>query len=487
MQPITCPTCGALSPAGSRFCRKCGTRFYQIECKYCHAMIPGETIFCPNCHQMVRSKQPVMLQQPVQQPRFTWSQKPVQPRPVQQQYGQSTSATPPMPPAVIPPEPQEEPAKSKKTKYYIIGAALALFLILFIVHKCFFATPNNEADATENVIDADHARDILDRTLKQNNLDTDGARIAYALRTQDRDGKAGNKIIGITYLADDNHSFYKLYTITKNDSTGAWDYKLNFTKFFTSRYIVFDPRELRTTDVPLISNIEGKTYFYYAFLCTWQDKGCVSGVLVDVETGNIEAQIDFEGNVAPSPEGQQIEIAKINARNTALHDFIKEHAHNIGYLHLLSPEEIAAIEEENRLKALEDPANAESRWNDENPDVATLLDNDETVTLNVKEYDLNHQYFKTRNFNDRITKRKAGVNYNALMCSNGAVYASDKIEGKVWVVYATYPHATDIKFDDENPDLLIIHTSSGRYKYDLVAKTIQPMPAEFHIPFFDLF
>ena len=410
-----------------------------------------------------------------------------QPQCQPQQHPQITPVIVPQQPTPPPvPSEQETKPKSKKTKYYIIGAALLLFLALFIVDKCFFKASHDEPVA-ENMVDADHARDIFDRTLKQNNLDTDGARIAYALRTQSPDGSAGNKILGITYLADDNHSFYKLYTLTKNDSTGSWDCKVNFTKLFTNRYIVFDPRELRTTDVPQLTTIEGKTYFYYAYLVTWQDMGCVSGVLVGVDSGKIEAQIDFEGNVAPSAEGQQIEISKINAHNNALYDFIKDHARNIGYLHILSPEEIAAIEEEKRLKALEDPANAESRWNDENPDVTTLLDNDETVVLDAKEYDQNHQYFKTVAFNDRVKVRRAGVNFNALMCTNGAVYASDRITGKVWVVYAAYPHATDIKFDNENPDELIIHTSDRRFKYDLQARTITPMPAEFHIPFFDLF
>jgi membrane protease subunit (stomatin/prohibitin family) len=51
---IKCPNCGAIIPADSKFCPKCGYKLVKdqpktIECPNCHKQIPADSKFCPYC------------------------------------------------------------------------------------------------------------------------------------------------------------------------------------------------------------------------------------------------------------------------------------------------------------------------------------------------------------------------------------------------------------------------------------------------------
>ena len=51
---IKCPNCGAVIPADSKFCPKCGYKLVKdqpktIECPNCHKQIPADSKFCPYC------------------------------------------------------------------------------------------------------------------------------------------------------------------------------------------------------------------------------------------------------------------------------------------------------------------------------------------------------------------------------------------------------------------------------------------------------
>ena len=488
---MICPNCGNQAPEGSRFCNKCGTPLSQKQCPACHSMIPADSIFCPHCRQMVRTtttatrgeKQvPVATEswrneqqgvlpgnsQPAQQP----AQQPYrQPQPQRQQPQQNY-------------EPQRqqydeiandnyEPKKSNKM-LYIIGAALLAFLTLIVVRNCFFSEKKKENSivSTEIPDTPDRARDIFTSALNQNNLRVDGDQIAYALRTSGTDGKSGDTIVGVTWNTNVSPTVYKVYTFSANGS--AWECKHIETKTISGRDIDFEPQRLRSNgDVPQLAKIDGKEYFYYAYLNMPQGgqggTGRVSAALLNIATGTIDAQIDFDGPIATSPEnGKQIEVESVNNRSGALYDFLRDHARNIGCLKFLSQEEIDKRREEDEKekeeRELADPANADRRWNHDNEEVQTALDNGEEVRVNVTQYDKSKPLFKADDFSSKIN----GPDHVVFLCKNGVVYAFNKKTDKNCVVYAGSPRATQIGWQDSKRGILNIRTSAGRRQYDLV-------------------
>lgn len=51
---VTCPSCGAKQPAGSRFCNQCGasiapTTEQELTCPICGAKAPPNSKFCNSC------------------------------------------------------------------------------------------------------------------------------------------------------------------------------------------------------------------------------------------------------------------------------------------------------------------------------------------------------------------------------------------------------------------------------------------------------
>jgi len=60
---IKCPNCGAIIPADSKFCPKCGYKLVKekpqmIECPNCHKQIPADSKFCPNCGYEIAKGKP---------------------------------------------------------------------------------------------------------------------------------------------------------------------------------------------------------------------------------------------------------------------------------------------------------------------------------------------------------------------------------------------------------------------------------------------
>jgi membrane protease subunit (stomatin/prohibitin family) len=70
-QGITCPKCGTIATAGSRFCPSCGNDLSRTpekppqtttKCPSCGTEMPEETKFCPNCGQKMVQKEKVKCQ-----------------------------------------------------------------------------------------------------------------------------------------------------------------------------------------------------------------------------------------------------------------------------------------------------------------------------------------------------------------------------------------------------------------------------------------
>ena len=471
---MICPNCGNQAPEGSRFCNKCGTPLSQKQCPACHSMIPADSIFCPHCRQMVRTtttatlgeeKVPVATEswrnehgvlpgnaepakQPVQQPYR-------QPQPQRQNYA-------PQQPQKFEEPGDEEKGGSNKMLYWI-GAAILAFIALIVVRNCFFTEKKNTPiiDTTEIPNTSERALNIFTSALQ--NIKTDGEKPVYALRTQGQNGNAGDTIVGITWNTNVSPTEYKIYTFAANGS--AWEPKHTERKTISGRDIDFEPNRLRSNgDIPQLVKIDGKDYFYYAYLNLPQGgqggTGRVTAAMYNIATGTIDAQIDFDGPIATTPEnGKQIEVESTNSRSGALYDFLRDHGRNIGCLRFLSQEEIDKRKEEDEKakeeRELADPANADRRWNHDNEDIQNSLNNGEEVKVNITQYEKSKPLFKAEDFTSKINC----PDFVVFLCNNGVVYAFNKKTDQNFVVYAGSPRATQIGFADSKKGLLNIRTS----------------------------
>lgn len=488
MSYITCPNCGHQCPEGSHFCNQCGAPIAmtdEVECPACHSMIPADSIFCPVCRNMM--KKPAQ-QQPVQQEETVV--KPVdQPkrRPIEfgareaaagPAVGATQKATPtPTPNTSSPTTDQTTGGGSNWKQYLILGAILA-FLALFVWVRCFRnSKPDRQPEATntENTASVNNSTDIFNRALEEYALKGDGDKIAYALRLMNSEGQPSDKIMGVTYLSDENNSFYRIYTLTKNGS--RWEIERNKQEYINGRKLIFDPAEMRSDEVPTQKNINGKEYFCYAFLNMPQSmngNGIVTIGLVDVETGNIASKVNYEGEIVVTSDGQRQIIGRhTNATNGILDSRIKEYAQGIGYLHIPTKEELdaekEAAEEEAAKKELEGPANADRRWLHDNAGALEALESGEEVHTAVTSYDKSTPLFKSEDFQSKINS----PGYVVFLGKNGVVYAFNKSTDANFVVYAGSSKATQIGFENSEKGILNIRTTNGRLQYDLVNHTIK--------------
>ena len=488
MSFITCPNCGHQCPEGSHFCNQCGApiaKSDEVECPACHSMIPADSIFCPVCRNMMKKsaqQQPVQHEETVVKPESQPKRRPIEFGAREAAAGTAVGATQKSAPT---PVQNTEPSTADQTsgggsnwkQYLILGAILA-FLALFVWVRCFRnSKPDRQPEATntENTASVNNSTDIFNRALEEYALKGDGDKIAYALRLMNSEGQPSDKILGVTYLSDENNSFYRIYTLTKNGS--RWEIVRNKQEYINGRKLIFDPAEMRSDEVPTQKNINGKEYFCYAFLNMPQSmngNGIVTIALVDVETGNIASKVNYEGEIVVTSDGQrQIIGRKTNATNGILDSRIKEYAQGIGYLHIPTKEELdaekEAAEEEAAKKELEGPANADRRWLHDNAGALEALESGEEVHTAVTSYDKSTPLFKSEDFQSKINS----PGYVVFLGKNGVVYAFNKATDANFVVYAGSSKATQIGFENSEKGILNIRTTSGRLQYDLVNHTIK--------------
>lgn len=488
MSFIACPNCGHQCPEGSHFCNQCGAQIAvsdEVECPACHSMIPADSIFCPVCRNMMKKssqQQPIQLEKTEVKPASKPNRAPIEFGAREAVTGTAAGAAPASTPNTGSPATgstaDQTTGGGKNWKQYLILAGILAFLALFVWVRCFRnSKPDRQPEATniENPANANNAKDILNRALEDNALKGDGDKIAYAMHIMNA-GQPTDKIMGVTYLSEENNSFYRIYTLTKNGS--RWEIERNKQEYINGRKLIFNENdELRCAEIPAQFNINGKEYFCYAFLNMPQSmngNGIVTIGLVDVETGNIASKVNYEGEIVVNSNGQrEIKVRHTNATNGILDSRIKEYAQGIGYLHIPTKEELEEekkqAEEEAAAKELEGPANADRRWLHDNAGALEALESGEEVHTAVTSYDKSTPLFKAEDFQSKINS----PGYTVFLGKNGVVYAFNKSTDAIFVVYAGSSKATQIGFENSEKGILNIRTTNGRLQYDLVNHTIK--------------
>ncbi len=468
-----CPHCGNLVPEGSKFCNLCGTQLSNaIECPACHNAIPADSIFCPVCREMVKKKRPtppVPTYAPGTRPATTPKQAP------------NAWATPAEMPEEQEPE-TDNNGKKSKWRTGIVIAAIVAFIGLIVVTRCFYNSDKNDGNEgdgnlTENMANNTFATtDIFNRTLDANNLKVDGDRIAYAIRLTDDKGNLGDQIIGVTYLSDEMHSFYKIYTLNKNGNN--WDIKLNQTKYLNGRELKFNPEELRCDEIPMVENINGKKYFLFGYAnlprTAIDSSGIFTVAIFDIEQGQIAEQIDYNGVRVRNSQGQEQIISRTNSnKNGILATHLKDFAQNIEYLHIPTQQEIDA---ENRARAEEEAARlrADSIANANLMEAEQIaqqdFENGEAVKVDVQAKDKSQPQFRA----DEFSKKINGPDYNVFLLKDGRIFAFNKSTNSTFQVNYRSQSANDIGWKDSASGILSIRTSSGnRVLFDLQNHTVK--------------
>lgn len=452
MPDIKCPHCGRLIPADSKFCNHCGTPISsptgQIECPNCHQLIPADSTFCPNCRQRVRQPGP-----------NAWQQQGML-------YDQADDT-----------EADEQVNPHRKRNIAII-AAIAAFLALVIVKYAFFNN-NDERNILDSASvttsdESDKTLDIFNRTLDANGLKNDGDKIAYAMRVLNEQGQPGDEIVGVTYRSDDEMSFYRIYTLQKNGS--QWSIKRNVEKYLNGRKLVFDAAELGSSEIPLFDNIGGKQYFYFAYANMPRNASDTVGYVVtsyfDVAQGTVTATVTYSGEIVRASGGSTQVIGRNTRGDTGgiLGPKLQEHAQHIGYLHIPTPEEIAAEQEEKRrleeerLKAEQAEAEPTSDVIDE----ATFETGGE-VKVSTQEYDKSTPLFRADEFKKKIN----APGYTVFLLKNGRVYAFNKSTNKNFEVHFGRGTATDIGWEDSGTGVVNVRTDQGKVQCNLSSHTIK--------------
>ena len=255
MNTIKCPNCGHQLPEDSAFCNKCGSRINTSD--YSSRREPRRDY-------------------------EDWSDEPEQREPQSNDKGVE---------------------RSYKTLLIVVGIAVAALISIFAINKCFFSgnkentqeavTAEENSNAAEAIA---AASDAFRQTLNENHYDVDGERIVYALRIDGTERGKNDKIIGITLLPD---KFYKLYELVQNGDSWKIDPK-NIQKVdIAGNDVKFDQDQLKTSIeyVPQKTVIDGRSYFFYAYLSSPRSNPSNASVvlnLYDVQSRNI-TKMTYDG------------------------------------------------------------------------------------------------------------------------------------------------------------------------------------------------
>ena len=192
--------------------------------------------------------------------------------------------------------------KNNTTLYVVIAIGVLAFLSILFISKKYFSgnTENREAEKVSIVDNSNSAAaDALQRALNDNNYVGDGARIVYAMRISGSEPGKNDKIIGITQL-NGSDSFYKLYELLQNGEKWTIDPEHIKQVSTSGRDVSFDQNKLKAgvDMIPQSPEIDGKKYFFYAFLSTprgeTSNRASVVLNLYDVESRNITS-VTYEG------------------------------------------------------------------------------------------------------------------------------------------------------------------------------------------------
>ena len=426
-----CPNCGNPVPQGSKFCNHCGCVLTaEIVCPNCKSTIPADSAFCPACRTAIT------------------------PGTVQ------AAAT------------QQQGKKSKGVLKYFVCAAIAAFIGLVVVRTLFFTGHPDEptaADVEVTDIDAGRYNDVFNNALIKNNLKNDGDKIAYACPVKNVTTGEVDKLIGVTYLSDASHSFYKIFTLTLNGQ--EWDIKLNNQKYVDGYNLIFDPKSLRAEEIPAVVDIQGKRYMFFAYACvpSNEESGKITTVYFDIDAQKEIRQVDFYGTLMRDMDGQMIlKCNSVPVGTGILDNELIKRARSIGMLHVPTEEELAREKaEQERLEA--EKAEQEAELAAQQAADEQRFESGEEVKVEAQQVDKNTPLFRAEDFSKKIK----GGGYTVFMLKNGKVFAFSKSTNSTFEVHFGGGSAIDIGFEDSGAGIVNIRTSSGKVQYNLGSKTMR--------------
>ncbi len=431
-----CPNCGNPVPKGSKFCNHCGCTLSndnEIVCPHCGSTIPADSAFCPACRA-----------------------------PINHDYTPGGSYTAPQVP---------KKKSSSKTLTIVVSGLIAAFIALVVVRTIFFSGhPDAPTAANVEVSDVDAGRynDIFNNALIKNNLKNDGDQIAYACPVTNASGEV-DRLIGVTYLSDAAHSFYKIFTLTLNGQ--EWDIKMNNQKYVDGYNLIFDPKALRAEEIPAVVEVQGKRYMFFAYACvpSNQESGKICTVYFDIDAQKEIRQVDFNGTLMLDMDGQQIlKCTSLPIATGILDGELIKRARSIGMLHIPTEEELAqAKAEQERLaaeKAAQQQAEAARQAEEQQ-----MFENGEEVKVDAQQVDKSTPLFRAEDFSKKIN----GGGYTVFLLKNGKVYAFSKAANSTFEVHFGGGSATDIGFADSGAGIVNIRTSAGKVQYNLGSKTMK--------------
>lgn|GEM_PF-3353977 len=352
---------------------------------------------------------------------------------------------------------------SKTTTYVVIGILVLAFLAIFAINKIFFSGSKDKTEAQPvSIVDNSNsaAADALSRALNENNYVGDGATIVYAMRISGSEPGVNDKIIGITQLSNKgDDSFYKLYELTQNGE--KWNIDPEHIKQVSTsgRDISFDQNKLKAgiDMIPQAPEINGKKYFFYAFLSIpkgeMNNRASVVLNLYDVESRNITSAT-YEGQFE-NINGEQSIVCNPASGSSETVKWMNEQARNfIRILSLKSADERAA-EQEQKAAEVAQPQ-VEVPRAEVAPEPAPEQAQQAAAPSGIgEEKDKDTPMFSK----DDIVETKQAGNYKVFRLKDGSVVRYDRSTGKNTKIHQGGAEA--IGFEDTEKGILNIRKADG--------------------------
>lgn len=410
MSTTRCPNCGNSLPEGSAFCNKCGSRIDMNERNY-------------------------------NRDYEDWSDDGNSRRDNRNNNSKSSNIT----------------------RYVVIGIAVLAFLAIFIIQKKFFSN-NNDNKEVEAVSIVDNsnsaAADALSRALNDNNYVGDGANIIYAMRVPGSEPGKNDKIIGITQSGKVDGSFYKLYELVQNGDKWTIDPEHVKQISTSGRDVSFDTNKLRAgvDMIPQIAEIDGRKYFYYAFLSIpkgdTSNKGSVVLNLYDIESRNITSAT-YEGTFQ-NVGGDQTIVCRPASGSSSTVEWMNNQARN--FIRILS---ITDGSEENEKKDNAEAQNTQAAQPAAQASAPTQAAPAEASTASAPQAAVGEEKDKESPMfsKDDIVETKQAGNYKVFRLKDGSVVRYDRSTGKNTKIHQGGAEA--IGFEDTEKGILNIRKADG--------------------------
>ena len=417
MSNIKCPNCGNVLPQGSAFCNKCGCRLDSDGGRYNNDYDDWH-----NDNQSRNNR------------------------------------------------------SSNKTKYVLIAIGVIAFLAIVFISKKYYGNNerNNEIQPVSIVDNSNSAAaDALQRALNDNNYVGDGASIVYAMRIPGTEPGTNDKIIGITQLSGKgDESFYKLYELVQNGE--KWSIDPDHIKQVPTngRDITFDQNKLKAgvDMIPQVREIDGRKYFFYAFLSIpmgdTSNRGSVVLNLYDIESRNITSAT-YEGTFQ-NVNGEQAIVCKPASGSSEVVKWMNEQARNFIRILSISDSDQEEKKDSRTEEALPTQEPKPAATTQEKAVTATEANKESTASSTIEnvatpssaanvgeEKDKDSPMFSK----DEIVETKQAGNYKVFRLKDGSVVRYDRSTGKNTKIHQGGAEA--IGFEDTEKGILNIRKADG--------------------------